>query len=145
MENNAVMIFSKYSGKKSRMRNWKHTDNLREMACLSLSGWKQNFVPWQELLGLAVAHYCIVLNLTYSSQICLYPAFSCLTSWRNDQSSKVLACIKQGKSNIFRTVIVLSFEILKFVLQQINKNLCVTCFQWKVLLACSTCQLHTNK
>jgi uncharacterized protein (DUF1697 family) len=36
MENNAV--FSKYSGKKSRMRNWKHTDNLREMAYLSLSG-----------------------------------------------------------------------------------------------------------
>jgi hypothetical protein len=127
------------------MRSWKHTDNLREMACLSVSEQKQDFVPWQELLELAVVHYCTILNLTYSSQTFLHPVFSCLTSWWNDQSSKVLICIKQEKSNIFRTVIVLSLEILKFVLQQINQNISVTCFQWKVLLACSTCQLHTHK
>jgi hypothetical protein len=100
------------------MTNWKHTDHLREMACLSVSGWKQDFVPWQELLELAVVHYCTVLNLTYSSQIFLYPALSCLTSWWNDRSSKVITCIKQAKSNIFRIVIV---PVLKFLNLSFNK------------------------
>lgn len=121
------------------MTNWKHTEHLREMAWLSVRGWKQVFVPWQELLKLAVVHYCMVLNWTYSVQIFLYPALSCLTSWWLDQSSKGITCIKKEKSNTFRTVIVPSLEVLKFVLQQINKNVCVTVsngrFYWQEALA----------
>ena len=126
------------------MTHWQHTNHLREMVWLSVRGRKQVFVPWQEL-ELAVVHCCIVLNLNYSLQIFLYPALSCLTSWRLDQSSKVITCIKKENSNTFRTVIVPSLDILKYVLQQKNKNVCVTCFQWKVVLACSTCQLHTTQ
>jgi hypothetical protein len=51
------------------MTNWQHADHLREMVWLGVRRGKLISVPWQELLGPAIVHYCTVLHLTYSLQI----------------------------------------------------------------------------
>jgi hypothetical protein len=45
-------------------------------------------------------------------QICLYPALSCLTSWRLDQSPKVISCIKKKNPTHLEQSL---YQVLKFL------------------------------